>query len=187
MPFPIKYNLEERKQVFVRAVSLARHDAERRGEPYGGNIASYSSEQNVQLGQQDIEQGQKYAEEETEKLQRFMDDYIASKRMVVICRRFVFPQYNKIRFEDRSDTRQMSVAFLFDQLNLPNDSLKEVYEYTNKFTGRFERNGMQRLSEILDKELKFYRQLFSDPEYMLDPNIKNYELVAICVPDGKDT
>ena len=155
MPFPIRYDLEERKQVFARAASIARYDAKRRGGHYDGNLASCSSDQVVQVEQQDIEIGQRYAEEEMKKIQKFMDAYEASNGIHLLHKRFVFPELNEVLVEGHADAGIISIKDLFYQLGLSEEKLKEVYEFSDRFIGRFTEDANQRLVSILDKEVKF--------------------------------
>jgi len=116
----------------------------------------------------------------------FMEDYDAADSLDVLSRRFAYPDYDIVRYIPVSDPREISVAELFSQLGLGEDSLKEVYEYANLneveaitglerfvarlswnkrmgFTGRFTERGKRSLANILNKEITFFERPSSDP------------------------
>ena len=100
-----------------------------------------------------------------------MDDYERSRSLWVLVRNGNFPDSQKIHL-DRMDPRSITVTALFFQLGTDEIKLREIYEWGIQpdygakkerwedrlaFTGNYTSDGMQRLTNILDKEITFER------------------------------
>jgi len=191
MPFPIKYNSDIMLELFAKRARTARQFAEEMEREYDGSIAGKVSESLI-VEPQDREVARSWMEKERAELQQFMDDYQAANKLVVLCRRFILPEYNSIRFVNNLDPRKMPVKDLFFQLGLEDDMLHEVYEFGNlnkmypgcgfdkrknpiDYSGRFTKNGRQKLADILQKEITFYRKPQPNPFTKSEPLISDPE------------
>ena len=180
MEFPISYDSDGRLKSFAKGARTARRVAEERGEDYDGTSIAGQVDESLTIEAQDLEVARDLMERERAELQQFMDDYQAANKLVVLCRRFVYPTLNNVRFDESADSRQLPVKDLFYQLGLGDDKLREVYEFGNLtemvevfgynekdnpigYSGRFTKNGRQKLADILQNEITFYQQPESDP------------------------
>lgn len=63
----------------------------------------------------------------------------------------------------RQDAARIHLYALFDILGVPREKLDEVFEHKGIFTGRFVRNGRQKLADILNREIEYHKGYLGDP------------------------
>jgi len=119
---------------------------------------------------------------------RFLRIFRRSKDICVPCRRFVFPRYNPLvcTIETTEGEEQSIVTMkkVFEYLDIDPAMLSEVYELGEKtekgalspFAGFFTENGKQKLTDILGKEITFFRtdcdaRILSGSEEVFEPNV----------------
>jgi hypothetical protein len=100
---------------------------------------------------------------ETEQLVKKM---MGTERLLIICPLYVYPNLHQIRSSDTHNSFSIDTQTLFEILKIPQEKLKEVYEFNEKvglFIGSFAKNGKQNLANLLKKPLEFFPQIDSKP------------------------
>lgn len=92
----------------------------------------------------------------------FLEEILEAEELVVLCRNFVYPEYNSVRLNDRADPRNISVKDLFQRLKISETTLVAIYK-----DGQFVPGGKQTLANILKKKIHFYQ---ASDAFTIDPD-----------------
>lgn len=193
MAFPIKYDEKKRLEYLARCAREARDSDEKAGRQYSGSIAiglvgSHSglpiSSPKLELepALRDYDVAKEWVEKEKTSLQRDMDLYQRTDDLDIFFRTSIFSGYSPSRntVVISGQALKLSLKGLFEQLGVPEDELKEIFEYGDRtelmpgcgfekstnpigFTGRFTKDGKQKLAEILQKEITILDEPDSNP------------------------
>ncbi|MDD2646687.1 MAG: hypothetical protein PHV78_00215 [Patescibacteria group bacterium] len=168
---------EKRVETIARSFAAVRMEVEASGKVFDYKTIG-SLNKDAQPTKRDYEAAEEWIAKEEAKDQKFLDDLRASAKVGVPCRAFVFPEYNSVHIPSGGPgkIKTMQVEKLFLLLGIPEEKLKEVYEFGDLgelrgieadkgkvgFTGSFTEDGKQRLANILGKQIEFSRSFPPD-------------------------